>query len=32
MITTPLKFLLFSNFKEAQHPFWEFEYALRLTE
>ena len=31
-ITTPSKFLSFTNLKEAQHPYWEFEYALHLTE
>ena len=32
IITTPLNFLLFTDFKEAQHPWWEFEYALHLRE
>ena len=32
IITAPSKFLSFTNFKEAQHPCWKFEYALHLTE
>ena len=31
-ITTPLTFLSFTNFKEAQYPWYEFEYALHPTE
>ena len=27
-IAAPLKFLSFTNLKEAKHPWWEFEYAL----
>ena len=30
IITIPLNFLLFTDFKEAQYPWWEFEYALHL--
>ena len=32
IVTTPLKFLSAANFKEAQHPRSEFEYALYRTE
>ena len=28
----PLKLLSFTNLIESQHPLWEFEYALHLTE